>query len=82
MNYATHLWRHKNVCVSKQNDRLSASYIAETNGGESQESGTVTVELDMVFPEKEYLQMVEEYVTFIFIAHTYLFQLILWIYLM
>ena len=28
----------------------------------SQEPGTVTVELDMVFPQQEYLQMVEEYV--------------------
>ena len=42
--------------------RLSALHFAETSGGHSQVPGMVTVELDMIFPEKEYLQMVEEYV--------------------
>ena len=34
----------------------------ETNEVDSKKTGMVTVELDMVFPEEEYLQMVEEYV--------------------
>ena len=38
------------------------TYFADPNVEDNQEPGVVTVELDMIFPEDEYLEMIDEYV--------------------
>ena len=38
------------------------TYFADPNAEDDQEPGVVTVELDMIFPEAEYLEMIDEYV--------------------
>ena len=43
---------------------LLSNAFAGTTAVDSQKPGMATVELDMVFPEEEYLQMVEEYVRY------------------
>ena len=38
------------------------TYFADPNAEDDQEPGVATVELDMIFPEDEYLEMIDEYV--------------------